>query len=219
MVTIIILGPQASGKGTQAQLLAEKLRLPVFSSGVLAKKARDRKDSLGKKARFYYDQGKLFPLNLLMPLVKDKIKKINYQKGIIIEGIPRNLAQVKELNKLLLELVLPQPWVIYLKIDQETVYQRIKNRRVCEKCNLPYISSNWNYQAGICSKCGGKLVVRPDDKPLAIKKRLKVYFHQTEPLIDYYRKRGRLIEIDGEPSIAKVFQSIISRLQERGVVK
>lgn len=218
-VSFIILGPQASGKGSQSQLLAEKLKLPLLSTGAIAKRVRDKKDKLGKLARSYYDKGKLFPDDLIIKLLIPILKDFDYKNGLVLEGIPRNKKQVEALNKLFQELRIPEPRVIYLKINKATVYERIKGRKVCNKCNTPYLPKDPNYKSDLCNKCGGKLIVRPDDGPEAIKKRLDIYYKETEPVIKYYRQKKQLIEIDGELSIKEVFRAIIRKLKEKGVIK
>lgn len=217
-ISFIILGPQGSGKGTQSQLLAEKLNLNLLSMGAVTRKLRDEDSDLGRKAKEYYDQGMLFPDDITKQLLENTVKKLDANKGIIFEGVPRSYKQLYIFDGILKEFNISEPWFIYLKIKKSTIMDRIGSRKVCDKCNTPYLADNKEYKNGICEKCGGKLVTRPDDQPAAIEKRLESYHALTEPLIDYYKKKNKLIEIDGEPKIPEVFKKIIKSLKEKGVI-
>lgn len=214
----IILGPQGSGKGTQARLLSEKLNAPIISMGEISRKSRERNNEIGKTARYYYDKGMLFPTELIGKLLEKELEKMNLSKTIIFEGVPRNLKQVEVFNEILKKLKIPQPIMIYLNISKETGFKRINGRKVCSKCSTPILPADSNYSSGICAKCSGKLIVRPDDQSDAIKKRLDSYYKETEPVIELYRKSGNLLEINGEPSVDEVDKEVNEKIKQLGVI-
>src|SRR3990167_9480359 len=210
--TFIILGPQGSGKGTQARFLSEKINTPIISMGEVSRKARERNDEIGAMAREYYDKGILFPADLIAKLLEAELIKMDLSKGIIFEGVPRNMQQVEIFNKIVVKLNILEPLLIYLNISKETSSKRIKGRKVCSICSMPVMPNDENYQSGVCKKCGGKLITRPDDQPEAIRKRLDSYYQETKPVIELYRQSGKLIEIDGEPSIDAVSREVNKKL-------
>lgn len=215
-VCLVIIGPQGSGKGTQAKILAEKFHLVYFSMGETLKKVRDQDTNLGKKVRAFYDKGVLVPEKTVEKIILDQLKQKNLQQGIVFEGYPRTLYQEKIFRKILKKFKLPLPMVIYLKINLKTILKRIAQRKLCGKCSLAFRPKDRGYQKNICPKCHGKLSIRPDDKPKAIAKRLKIFVTLTKPTINYYRKNGLLLEINGEPSIEVVAKNIIERLNKLG---
>lgn len=217
--TLIILGPQASGKGTQAEILSEEFGIPVLSAGKVSKNARDRQDSTGETVRKLYDQGKLLPIDLLSRLISEELERMHLNDGIIFEGMPRSEEQIKMLNDLKEKFSLADPWFIYLKISDNTVYKRIKGRKVCQGCNIPYLPSNLKEQQEQCSKCGGKLITRPDDTEEALKERLRIFHSESEKIIEHYRKLDRLIEVDGEKSIPDVAEEVEKQLINKGIIQ
>lgn len=216
-INFVIIGPQASGKGTQARMLAKKLQLAYFSMGEICRLARDRSDELGSIARRHYDQGKLYPESLTFALAEQALKNIKIRKGIIFEGYPRTTIQIKDFKLLTSQFDLSEPWVIYLEISRETILKRIVGRKVCSLCSRPYLPAEVK-NVDKCSKCSGKLITRPDDQPKAIKHRLNIYFKQTVPVINYYKHLGKLIKIDGEPDIKTVYQQILQLLANKKII-
>lgn len=205
-MNIIILGPQGSGKGTQAGNIAKKYKLEHISTGDIFREHMKNKTELGKKIEEIMQSGNLVPDKITNQIVKEKLE--NTKKGFILDGYPRNIEQAKFLDK-----TAKIDFVIDLELTEEEAINRISSRRICSECgegfNTIYIKPKIK---GICDKCGGKLIQRDDDQPEAIKKRLKIYNEQTTPLKDYYRNEGLLIEIDGTPSIEVVFESIVSEI-------
>lgn len=216
--SFIIIGPQGSGKGTQARLLADFLGYGNFSMGEICREARNRTDKLGQMARAYYDQGKLYPESLTLSLAEDYLAKMEKNIGVIFEGYPRTIEQIPDFNHLIKKFGFEEPWVIYLDISKATITKRISARLVCSKCSTPYLPGDHNYLSNVCALCQAKLIVRPDDKPLAIKNRMQVYFHETVPVINHYQQLQKLIKINGEPPINEVHQEIINKLKAQKLI-
>jgi len=207
-MNFIMFGPQGSGKGTQAEFLAAKFKLPTISTGVLYRDNIKRKTKLGKLAEKFTKQGVLGPNYLTNNMMKAELSKRQYKKGVILDGYPRNINQAKFLNKIQAIDV-----AILIDINQAETIRRLSGRRVCSKCGQTYhIINKKPKKPGICDKCGGKLIQRADDYPKAIKKRLSVYRRETKPVLDYIKKQGKLIKINGQQPIDKVFKEILKAL-------
>ncbi|MGQ9587398.1 MAG: adenylate kinase [Thermoplasmata archaeon] len=210
---LVIFGPPMAGKGTQAQKLSQKYGIPQVSTGDLLRKAVADKTPLGLKVKSYLDQGKLGPDRLVVQIIKERIAKPDSRKGYILDGFPRTMNQAKELEKMTdVDLVLN------IVVDPEVLVERAVGRRTCPKCSAVYhVRFNPPMNEGECEKCGTALIQRDDDKEETVRNRLRVYQEQTEPLIDYYRKKGKLVDIDGAGGIDAVFAEMvkaISRAQE-----
>lgn len=212
-LNLIIIGPQGSGKGTQARILSQKLDKAYFSMGEICKNARDRQDHFGQEAKKYYDNGKLYPEQLIRKLATDALKQLNYKNGIIFEGYPRAQRQLLDFNKILKKFKIDDPWVIYLDIHKRTIIKRLSARRICQNCNTPYVVSGKSEK--LCNKCRGQLVIRPDDQPQAIKNRLEIFYKETLPIIHYYESINRLIKINGEPKVEPVNRQILDKLEKK----
>jgi len=209
-MNIVMLGPQGSGKGTQAEFLSAKFRIPTVSAGALYRENIKRKTKLGKLAEKFTTKGILGPDSLTNKMIKDELSKPCYKNGVILDGYPRNLNQAKFLDKLI-----NIGWVILIDISQAETIRRLSGRRVCSQCGQTYnIQAKKPKSKGICDKCKGKLIQRADDYPTAIKKRLRVYHQETKPVIDYYKKQGSLIKVNGSRSISVVYKSILKKLEK-----
>lgn len=207
---IVLIGPQGSGKGTQASLLSKKFKLPVVRVGAIYRDHIKRKTSLGKKSSKIINQGGLMPDKFTNDLVKEELKKIKYKKGAIFDGYPRRIGQANFLDKLVLV-----DKVILIDITQQETISRLKKRRQCEKCKEIYhLTHKPPKKGGICDLCGGKLVIRQDDYPQAIKKRLSIYKKEINPILQKYNKESKLIKINGKGDIKIVFNQIIEKLKE-----
>jgi len=205
-LNIIFLGPPTSGKGTQAEMLAKKIGLVSISTGNIFRENIQKKTKLGKIAASFIDKGKLVPDDITNQLIAKTLKKI--KRGFILDGYPRNLSQAKALEK-----IVKIDSVFYIKISDKEAIQRIVGRRVCPACGRVYhIKVMRPKKKGICDVCGSKLIHREDDRKEVIKKRLKIYHRDTEPVVGFYRKKGLLIEINGEQSIKEVYQDIVGKL-------
>lgn len=213
-MNIIMLGPPGAGKGTQAQMLAEKYGIPQISTGDILRAAVAEGTELGKKAKEYMDKGQLVPDEVVIGIVKERLSKPDCEKGFILDGFPRTVAQAEALDGILKEMGKKIDYVINIVVPDEEILKRLTGRRTCKVCGAMYhIIYNPPKVEGKCDKCGGDLYQRDDDKEETIKNRLSVYHSQTAPLIDYYRKKGVLIDIDGTKDIKTIFQDICAVLE------
>lgn len=202
-LVIIFLGPQGSGKGTQAELLGKKLHMPVIEMGKLLRQASQINSVKGRKIKKIINEGKLLPLSETIDILKNEINKINLQKGFILDGFPRNLDQAKKIEKFKNKIV------IYLSLSEKETLKRLGKRKTCSKCGKVFIDKRSLIK---CSVCNGKLEQREDDKPSTIKKRLNLFRKSTKPVLEYYQKKNELININGEQSIDNVFKEILKKL-------
>jgi adenylate kinase len=207
-MNFVLFGPQGSGKGTQAEFLAARFKLPTISTGALYRDNIKRKTKLGKLAEKFTKQGVLGPNYLTNNIMKAELSKRRYKKGVILDGYPRNINQAKFLSKILVIDV-----AILIDINQAETIRRLSGRRVCSKCGQTYhVINKKPKKPGVCDKCGGRLIQRADDYPQAIKKRLSVYRRETKPVLDYFAKQGKLIKINGHQPIKNVFKEILKAL-------
>jgi len=211
---LILLGPQGSGKGTQARFLVKKYHLQYLATGDIFREIAKKNTPLGKQIANYLNAGNLIPNDIMMAIFEKKLKSIDIPHGILFDGMPRTLNQAQLLDKMLSELNHPLPMVIYLRIKRQTAIDRSIKRRICINCNNTYLPGEPSYTRGICDNCGGKVISRSDDTPKVIANRLDQYYTETEPVTDYYRRNHRLIEIDGEPPVGEVTQKIITHLEQ-----
>jgi len=214
-MNLILMGPQGSGKGTQGELLAKKFKLPTVSAGALYRDNIRRKTELGKAAEKFTLKGVLGPNYITNNMIKEELKGVRYNKGVILDGYPRNLVQANFLKKLrTIDLA------ILIDINQQETLKRLGGRRVCSKCGETYhVITKRPKKNMICDKCDSQLIRRADDYPEAIKQRLAVYRHETKPIVDYFRKQGKLIKINGQRPIKIVFVQILNEFKKRGIKK
>jgi len=213
-VYIILLGAPGAGKGTQAVMLAKKLKLAQVASGDLFRQALQKETELGKKAKAFMDKGQLVPDEITIQMVLERLAAPDTQGGAIFDGFPRNIKQAGALDEALAKQAKAINKVIYIKVPEGELLKRLSGRWICRNCQAPYHEvDNPPKVKGICDRCGGELYQRPDDKVATVKKRLEVYFAETAPLIDYYKKAGKLQEIDGEGGAAEVNRRIIAALK------
>jgi len=211
---LVLLGPPGSGKGTQAQKLVERYQIPQISTGDLFRSAVKNETELGKKAKEYMERGELVPDEIVVGMVEERLKEDDCQKGFILDGFPRTIAQAQALDKLLEKKGEKLDAVIEISVPDEEVIKRLSGRRTCSKCGAMYhIEFNPPKVEGKCDKCGGDLYQRDDDKEEVIKSRLKVYHSQTAPLVEYYEKKGLLKKINGVGKIDEIFQEIVNALE------
>jgi len=204
---IVFLGPQGSGKGTQAEMLSEEFNIPRISPGDIFRREIKKNTKLGKLIASYINKGNLAPEDLTNKIIVRRLRRSDCKKGFILDGFPRNMIQLNALEKMV-----NLNYVIFINISDKEAIRRLSGRRVC-KCGMTYhLKFNPSKKKGICDKCGGKLFQRKDDTIKVIKKRLKIYHNQTEPLVTYFKKKGVLIEVDGEQPIKKVYRDIIRKM-------
>lgn len=217
---IVFLGAPGAGKGTQAASVARELGLVRIASGDLFRQAAEQGTELGMQAKSYMEKGILVPDEITIQMVLERMSSPDCESGIILDGFPRNLAQAEALDKALTRQAQAIDKVLYIKVTEEELLRRLTGRWICRQCQTPYhtISSPpkvW----GRCDKCGGELYQRADDTEETVKKRLKVYFAETAPLIDYYTRAGKLLQIDGEGKVEEVSQRIMAALRGEFVAR
>lgn len=210
---IIMLGAPGAGKGTQAKKIAEKYDIPHISTGDIFRANIKNGTELGQKAKTYMDQGLLVPDELVCDLVVDRVQQDDCKKGYILDGFPRTIPQAESLDAALSRLGEAVDYAINVEVPDENIVKRMGGRRACVGCGATY---HLVYAApkkeGICDNCGAELILRDDDKPETVQKRLGVYHEQTQPLIDYYTKKGILKEVDGTMDMGDVFKAIVEIL-------
>jgi len=215
-VYIIFLGAPGAGKGTQAANLARQLKLVHIASGDLFRQALEQETALGIQVKSYMEKGMLVPDKITIQMVLERLSNPDCESGAILDGFPRNLNQAEALDKALTQQTKSIDKVVYIKVGDIELLRRLVERWICPSCQAPYhITDSPPKVPGKCDQCGSELQKRPDDTPEAIKKRLEVYFAQTTPLIDYYRRTGKLLEIDGEGSVDVVGKRVISALHSK----
>ena len=210
---IIMLGAPGAGKGTQAKKIAAKYEIPHISTGDIFRANIKNGTELGKKAKTYMDQGLLVPDELVVDLVVDRVNQEDCKNGYVLDGFPRTIPQAEALTDALEKLGQRMDYAIDVDVPDENIVRRMGGRRACVGCGATYhIEYAPTKKEGICDTCGGELILRDDDKPETVQKRLDVYHEQTQPLIDYYTKAGILRTVDGTVDIDDVFQAIVDIL-------
>ena len=210
---IIMLGAPGAGKGTQAKMIAEKYGIPHVSTGDIFRANIKNQTELGMEAKKYMDQGLLVPDELTVKILLDRVAKDDCKNGYVLDGFPRTIPQAEVLDKAVAELNESIDFAINVDVKDESIIKRMSGRRACLKCGATYhIEHIPPKQEGICDSCGSELVLRDDDKPETVKKRLSVYHEQTQPLIDYYNKKGILREVNGSQDMKDVFNAIVTIL-------
>ncbi len=206
---LIMLGAPGAGKGTQAKKIAEKYGIPHISTGDIFRANIKNGTELGNKAKSYMEQGLLVPDELTCDLVVDRIAQDDCKNGYVLDGFPRTIPQAEALKAALGKMGTTIDYAINVEVPDENIVERMGGRRACLACGCTYhVVYNAPKEEDVCDVCGAKLVLRDDDKPETVKKRLDVYHKQTQPLIDFYDKEGVLVEVDGTQNLEDVFQAI-----------
>ena len=209
MMNLIMLGAPGAGKGTQAAILNQKLGIPTISTGNILRAAVKDGTPIGLKAKEYMDHGHLVPDEVIIGIINERLQAEDWKKGYILDGVPRPIAQAEALDKA--GIVFDA--VINLEISDEEILQRMSGRRVCEKCGASYhVVAIPPKVEGVCDACGGTLVQRADDAPKTVASRLEVYHRETEPLKEYYAKKGNLKEIFNQATVEGTTQKILEAL-------
>ena len=210
---IIMLGAPGAGKGTQAKQIADKYSIPHISTGDIFRANIKNGTELGKKAKQYMDQGALVPDELTCDLVMDRIQQDDCKNGFVLDGFPRTIPQAEALDAALEKINEKMDYAIDVDVPDENIVNRMSGRRACLNCGATYhLISIPPKVEGICDRCGSEIVLREDDKPETVQKRLKVYHEQTQPLIDYYKNQGILKSVDGTQPMDEVFKAIVTIL-------
>ena len=205
-MNLILLGAPGAGKGTQAELLMEKLSIPGISTGNMLREAMKNGTPVGEKAKYYMDNGLLVPDEVIMDIVAERVTKSDCENGFILDGVPRTLAQAEALEARGVKI----DHVVSIEIDDSVIEGRMTGRRVCSKCGASYhVIANAPKVEGVCDSCGGELMIRKDDAPETVRRRLEVYHEQTEVLKDFYAKLGKLRLVEGNQPIDSANEDIL----------
>jgi adenylate kinase len=210
---VVLLGPPGAGKGTQAKLLREKFEACQVSTGDILRKAVADQSPLGKEASAYIKRGDLVPDSLIVKLVAERLKEKDCAPGFILDGFPRTIPQAQSLEGILKKMGLGLQSVLLVEVPHRIIVERLAGRRTCKNCGALYhLNFNPSTRENICDRCGGELLQRDDDREETISARLKVYDNQTAPLVDYYRQRGILREIDGVGKVEDIQNRVLKAL-------
>ena len=208
---VVLLGGPGAGKGTQAERLSDALDIPQVSTGDLFRENLSNETELGLLAKGYMDSGELVPDEVTVGMVRQRLLRPDCARGAILDGFPRTVAQAEALDALLADLGFELAAVPYIKVTEDVLLARLAGRWTCRACGAMYHQLfSPPQQAGICDRCGGELYQRPDDTPETQKHRIEVYFEQTAPLIKFYRDRGLLVEVDGQPGIDEIQAKLLN---------
>jgi len=212
-VRIVLLGPPGAGKGTQAKLLQEHFRIPKISTGDILRQAAADGTSLGKQANEYMDRGELVPDALIIEIVEERLAEADCRDGFLLDGFPRTVTQAEALEQMLARKNLALDGAVSLKVPRKELVARLSGRRTCRQCGHMYhILFNPPKHDLVCDDCGGELYQRDDDREETIEARMEVYDRESAPLLDYFRDRGILYEVDGSKSTDKVFNQILRKV-------
>lgn len=210
-MNIILLGAPGSGKGTQAEFIEKYLSVRSISTGNIIRSELKSGTKLGLEAKSYIEKGLLLPDEIVINMVKETVTKPEYENGFILDGFPRTIAQAEALGRLNVSI----DKVIDIEVDDQSIINRLSGRRVCENCGASYHLENKKPEKpGTCDKCHSTLIQRKDDQVETIKERLKIYHEQTEPLKEYYKREGKLVEIEGNKSVEETKSLVLKSLEE-----
>ena len=206
---LILLGAPGAGKGTQAEILSEKLGIPTISTGNILRAAIQEGTPIGLEAKSYMDAGKLVPDSVIIGIVADRLAQPDCAEGFILDGVPRTIGQAEALD----ESGITFDHVLSIEISDQEIEERMGGRRVCGTCGAPYhLIAKPPKHEGVCDLCGGALIHRDDDKPATVRSRLRVYHQETEPLKEYYKRKGLLSPVANQPTIEGTAQVVLEAL-------
>ena len=209
-MNLILLGAPGAGKGTQAEILVEKLGIPAISTGNMLREAMANGTPVGKQAKHYMDNGLLVPDEVILGIVAERVAQPDCANGFILDGVPRTLAQAESLEAKNIRI----DHVVSIEIDDSVIEGRMTGRRVCSKCGASYhIVANPPKSEGVCDSCGSELVIRKDDAPETVRRRLDVYHAETEVLKDFYQKLGKLRVVEGNQPIEDANRDILKAIK------
>jgi len=207
---LILLGAPGAGKGTQAEIICEKLQIPAIGTGNIIREALKNGTEMGIKAKSYMDSGALVPDDIVIGIIKERLAKDDCKDGFILDGFPRTVPQAAALDEMGVQI----DKVIDIEVADAVIEKRLSGRRVCEKCGTSYhLDYKPSEVDGKCSKCDGALIIRKDDQPATIRERLEIYHQQTEPLKDYYAKTGKLAVVEGQEEVTETTRLTLAALE------
>lgn len=213
-MNLVLMGLPGAGKGTQAERIVENYSIPHISTGDMFRAAIKEGTPLGIKAKSFMDQGNLVPDEVTIGIVRERLSKDDCEKGFLLDGFPRTVAQADALEGMLTELGKSIDYVINIDVDQSILMERLTGRRICKSCGSTYhLVFNPPAREGVCDKCGGELYQRPDDNAETVGNRLEVNLEQTKPLLDFYNAKGYLRNINGQQHIDEVFVDVKALLE------
>ena len=213
---ILVLGAPGAGKGTQADIISREMGLPHIASGDLFRQALEKKTQLGLLAKSYMEKGELVPDEVTIKMILGRIRQPDCASGCLFDGFPRTLRQAEALDKALVNQGKSIDKAIYIEVPEEELVKRLSGRWLCRNCQTPYhVIASPPKIPGKCDKCAGELYQRSDDREETVRERLNVFYDLTIPILDYYRKQNRLIEVNGNLGIQEVGRKILSMLKER----
>ncbi|WP_374720871.1 adenylate kinase [Peribacillus tepidiphilus] len=208
-MNLVLMGLPGAGKGTQAEKIVEKYHIPHISTGDMFRAAIKDGTELGLKAKSFMDKGELVPDEVTIGIVRERLSKPDCQKGFLLDGFPRTVAQAEALENMLSELERPIDYVINVDVNKDILLERLTGRRICTECGATYhLVFNPPSKEGVCDRCGGELYQRADDNEETVQNRLEVNLKQTQPLLSFYEDKGYLRNINGQQDIDKVFADI-----------
>lgn len=209
---LILLGAPGAGKGTQAEIISEKYNIPTVSTGNIIRAALKNGTEMGIKAKSYIDAGELVPDNAVIGIIKERLSEPDCKKGYILDGFPRTIPQAVALD----DMGFVIDAALSIEVADSEIVKRMSGRRVCEKCGASYHTEYKKPDVeGVCNICGGSLVIRKDDEPETVKNRLNVYHEQTEPLKDFYKSCGKLIEVQGQDEVKDTTRLVLEALENQ----
>lgn len=208
-MNIILLGAPGAGKGTQAEIICEKLSIPTISTGAILRSAMKEGTEMGKKAKGFIEAGALVPDDVIIGIVKERLSQDDCKNGFILDGVPRTIAQAQAIDEMGIQIDM----ALDIEVKDETIINRVSGRRVCA-CGASYhVTHKPSAKEGICDKCGQPLTIRKDDEPQTVLDRLTTYHELTEPLKEYYKAKGKLVEIDGEGTVENTTALVLKALE------
>ena len=208
---LILLGAPGAGKGTQAEIISERLSVPTISTGNIIRAALKAQTEMGIKAKEFIDKGLLVPDDVVIGIIRDRLEEDDCKNGFILDGFPRTVPQAQALDDMGIEI----DKVIDIQVPDEKIVQRLSGRRVCSGCGASYhLLYKKPEKDGVCNSCGAQLVQRTDDREETVLERLKVYHEQTEPLVDYYRKKNKLVVVEGQEEVSDTTALTLKALED-----
>ncbi len=208
---LILLGAPGAGKGTQAEIISERLSVPTISTGNIIRAALKAQTEMGVKAKEFIDKGLLVPDDVVIGIVRDRLKEDDCKNGFILDGFPRTVPQAQALDDMGIEI----DKVIDIHVPDEKIVQRLSGRRVCGGCGASYhLLYKKPEKDGVCNLCGAQLVQRTDDREETVLERLKIYHEQTEPLVEYYRKKNKLVVVEGQEEVRDTTALTLKALED-----